>query len=129
MVILCFLILLGPHVLVTSSPDGCLSDGTVISAQKISNSYGALSSFYTPEGSDTFGLSPSSLGDLDGDGVVDLVVGAYLDDDGGTYAGAVYILFLTTDGLTKSAQKISNSYGGLSSFYTLDSYDHFCPHF
>ena len=28
---------------------------------------------------------------------------------------------MTTDGLTKSAQKISTSDGGLSSFYTLDS--------
>ena len=35
-----------------------------------------------------------SLGDLDGDGVSDLAVGAWFDDDGGTDRGAVYILFL-----------------------------------
>ena len=34
------------------------------------------------------------MGDLDGDGAVDLAVGAREDDDGGTDRGAVWILFL-----------------------------------
>ena len=34
------------------------------------------------------------LGDLDGDGVVDLAVGAWHDDDGGFDRGSVWILFL-----------------------------------
>ena len=55
MAVLWVLVLLGPHVLVASSPDGCVSDGTVTSAQKISNSYGDLSPFYTLGSSDYFG--------------------------------------------------------------------------
>jgi|GEM_PF-6846935 len=43
---------------------------------------------------DFFGPSLSSLGDLDGDGVTDLAVGAQGDDDGGTGRGAVRVLFL-----------------------------------
>jgi len=40
----------------------------------------------------------TSLGDLDGDGVGDLAVGALGDDDGGSERGAVWILFLDGDG-------------------------------
>ena len=47
---------------------------------------------------DRFGISATSLGDLNGDGVGDLVVGASGDDDGGFDRGAVWILFLNTDG-------------------------------
>ena len=36
----------------------------------------------------------AALGDLDGDSVPDLAVGAYLDDDGTNNQGAVYVLFL-----------------------------------
>jgi hypothetical protein len=39
-----------------------------------------------------------NLGDLNNDGVVDIGVGAFQDDDGGTGNGAVYILFLKTNG-------------------------------
>ena len=42
-------------------------------------------------GSDYAGYTVGS-GDLDGDGVPDLLVGAYGDDDGGSGAGAVYLL-------------------------------------
>ena len=66
----------------------CVSDGTVTSAQKISNSYGGLSSFYALGNIDYFGTSSSGIGDLDGDGVADLVVGARSDDDGNSNAGA-----------------------------------------
>ena len=41
--------------------------------------------------------SAAPLGDLDGDGVNDIVVGAHLDDDGNNAAGGVYVLLL--DGL------------------------------
>ena len=54
------------------------------------------------------------IGDLDGDGVTELVVGAFLDDDGGTDKGAVYVLFMNLDGTVKSVQKISDTAGGFA---------------
>ena len=65
----------------------------------------------------------ASLGDLDGDGVADLAVGAYGDDDGGSGRGAVYILFLNADGTVKAETKISSTQGGLTG--PLDDYDYF----
>jgi len=68
-------------------------DGTVNGQQKISSTEGgftgALDNF------DSFGFSVGGLGDLNGDGVNDIVVGAFGDDDGASDAGAVWILFLT----------------------------------
>ena len=43
--------------------------------------------------SDQFGNSVSSSGDLNGDGFSDVIVGAYLNDAGGTDAGRAYIFF------------------------------------
>ncbi len=61
---------------------------------------------------DSFGFSSARLGDLDGDGVHDLAVGANLDDDGGTFTGALWILFMNADGSVRAEQKISASEGG-----------------
>jgi len=38
----------------------------------------------------------SSAGDINGDGVDDLIVGAHRNDEGGTYAGAAYVVFRKT---------------------------------
>jgi hypothetical protein len=65
------------------------------------------------ENADRFGRSVAGLGDLDGDGVPDCAVGARSDDDGGTDAGALYVLFLNPDGTVKAEQKISALEGGL----------------
>ncbi|MSR63650.1 MAG: PKD domain-containing protein, partial [Planctomycetes bacterium] len=62
---------------------------------------------------DQFGRATANLGDLDGDGVVDVAVSSNYDDDGGTNKGAVYVLFLNADGTVKSSQKISSTSGGL----------------
>ncbi len=72
---------------------------------------------------DFFGVSASALGDLDGDGVTDLAVGAYRDDDGGSERGAVWVLFLQADGTVKRHQKISDTEGGFTG--TLDDDDLF----
>ena len=61
---------------------------------------------------DQFGWSACSLGDLDGDGVTDLAVGALGDSAGGVYSGAVYVLFLNSNGTVKSSQKIAGGEGG-----------------
>ena len=74
--------------------------GEVLYHQKISDTEGG----FTGElgNGDWFGIGTAPLGDLDGDGVGDLAVGAVCDDDGGNGHGAVWILFLNTDGTIKS---------------------------
>ena len=42
---------------------------------------------------DNFGISVSTAGDVNGDGYADVIVGAYLNDAGGTEAGRAYIYF------------------------------------
>ena len=61
---------------------------------------------------DAFGASVANIGDLNGDGVTDLAVGANNDDDLGPQSGAVWILFINANGTVASEQKISNIQGG-----------------
>jgi hypothetical protein len=86
-------------------------NGTVKTFQKISSTQGGLQEG-TLANEDHFGASVVNIGDADGDGVVDIVVGAYGDDDGGTDRGALHVLFLNTNGTVKNQSKISNSTGG-----------------
>ncbi len=95
------------------------ANGTVQSDQKINASVGGLTG--PLDDNDQFGFSVANLGDVDGDGVTDIAVGAFRDDDGGTAVpfedserGAVYVLFMNTDGTVKSEQKISHTQGGLT---------------
>jgi len=66
------------------NPPVCFTDGAVKDAKKISMLYGNFSTFYTLDTLDYFGVSIAALGDVNGDGVGDLAVGSYRDDDGGT---------------------------------------------
>ncbi len=84
-------------------------DGTVDIEQKISDTEGNLPLTAVLDDNDQFGSAVAELGDLNGDGIFDIAVGAPLDDDGGTDRGAVWILFLNADGTAQSAQKISDS--------------------
>lgn len=61
---------------------------------------------------DRFSRDHDGAGDINGDGVLDMVVGARSDDDGATDAGAVYILFMNNDGTVLDNQKISMVEGG-----------------
>ncbi len=88
------------------------TDGTVKAHQKISDTAGGFEGDL--DASDNFGRGLAHLGDLDGDGVGDLAVGAVNDDDGGSDKGAVWILFLNTDGTVKAHQKISDTAGGFT---------------
>ncbi len=86
------------------------ADGAVKSHAKISSTHGGFAGVLADD--DDFGHSVASLGDLDGDGVIDLAVGADEDTDGGASRGAVWVLFLNTDGTVKAHQKISSTSGG-----------------
>ena len=97
------------------------TDGTVKSHQKISDTAGGFTGVL--DDSDFFARSSASLGDLDADGVTDLAVGASLDDDGGTDRGAIWVLFLNSDGTVKSHQKISDTGGNFTG--VLDDGDSF----
>ena len=97
------------------------SDGQVDLSQKISDSAGGF-----PGGladNDRFGAAVTAMGDLNGDGLLDLAVGAPLDDDGGSDRGAVWILFLNADGTVLQTQKISDAAGGFTGI--LDDNDQF----
>jgi len=90
------------------------TDGSVLGADKISNTSGGLSA--SLQNGDWFGWSVCSLGDLDGDGTGDIAVGALNDSGSGFVAGAVYILFLNANGTVKAEQKISTNAGGFVGF-------------
>lgn len=86
------------------------TDGTVQSYQKIASGIGGFTG--TLNSGDFFGESVANIGDLNGDGIIDLAVGAYGNDDGGSARGAVWILFLDTDGTVKSQLEISDGNNG-----------------
>ena len=88
------------------------ADGSVKSHQKISSTMGGFTGQLDEK--DQFGQSIANMGDLDGDGVTDIAVGAERDDDGLEESGAVWILFLNNDGTVKSHQKISRTQGGFT---------------
>lgn len=100
-----------------------LFTGTKLSAQittqwgpdgyvRIENGSGGLVAALSP--GDRFSRDHDQAGDINGDGVIDLVVGARSDDDGATDAGAVYILFMNSNGTVQSNQKISQLEGGFN---------------
>ena len=47
---------------------------------------------------DRFGQGVASAGDVNGDGIEDLIVGAYASDANGSFSGAAYVIFGTRDG-------------------------------
>ena len=56
---------------------------------------------------DLFGWSAAGIGDLDGDGTVDMAVGAPGHHVGGTNTGSVYVMFMNPDGTVKGTAEIS----------------------
>ncbi len=69
-------------------------DGTVLRTMKISDTVGCLPA--TLDDGDQFGSGCAAIGDIDGNGTGDLLVGAPHDDDGGLNRGAAYIMLLTS---------------------------------
>lgn len=87
------------------------ADGTVKSEVRIGAQDGGFSG--TLDNNDRFGGSLVSLGDLSGDGVPDLLVGACGDDDAGTDTGTVWTLNLRASGTVQSASKYTAGGGTL----------------
>ncbi len=80
----------------------------VIGYQKINEIEGGFTGVLFQD--DYFGVSLDSIGD----GNIDIAVGCYRDDDGGNDLGAVYILFLNSDGTVNHEQKLSSTEGNLN---------------
>ncbi|MCV6629617.1 MAG: T9SS type B sorting domain-containing protein [Flavobacteriaceae bacterium] len=95
------------------------NDLSVNRFQKISETSGNFGAVLEFE--DYFGGSVCNIGDLDGDGIVDLAVGAYRDDDMLENSGSVYVLFLNRNGTVKRHQKISNSFGNMDRKLSVDA--------
>ena len=83
------------------------NNGTVFAQQKISFNIGGFSG--NLENGDHFGTAIANMGDLDGDGVNDLAVGTPGANDGGIDRGAVWILFLNSNGTVKNQIKIAQN--------------------
>jgi len=99
-------LLLPCFIILATGSHSLAQPGTVESHYKISDTAGACQRGTLLVG-DSFGV-PAAIGDLDNDGVDDLAVGAFRDDDGGLDRGAVWVLFLNENGTVKCSNKISD---------------------
>jgi hypothetical protein len=97
------------------------ASGRVIDQQKLSSLEGDFDGAIGA--GDRFGAALANAGDLDLDGIGELLAGAPGDDDGGTDSGAVWILFPGRDGKVNHTQKLSSLEGQLGA--TLASGDRF----
>lgn len=108
-------------ILLSAAPQAQLGPGTVARLQKISHTQGGRGPRL--DDSDQLGRAVTNLGDLDGDGVIDLAAAGHTDDDGGLDQGAAYILFMRSDGMVRETRKISELEGGFTG--RLDEGDQF----
>jgi len=67
------------------------------------------------DNNDRFGTAITYLGDLNFDFVADVAVSSYLDDDGSSNAGALFIIYLSAYGTVLSHAKLSSLSGDFTS--------------
>mgnify|MGYP002682495541 CR=1 FL=1 len=107
--------------------EGCVyvqllnADGSVKSLHRITEGSGGFTGLIGAGAQ--FGISVSAAGDVDDDGVEDILVGETNDSDGGGARGAVWVLLMNTDGTVKANQKISDTQGNFAGI--LDNNDNF----
>ena len=58
---------------------------------------------------DLFGYSIASIGDLNGDGTSDIIVGAPYDDAAGSDTGAIHVMFMNSNGTISDTIEINNN--------------------
>jgi hypothetical protein len=97
------------------------ADGRVRNQQKIADDTGGFSG--NLDNDDRFGSAVAAIGDIDGNGVEDIAVGAPRDDTNGTDRGAVWVLLLDADGTVRDQEKIADGAGGFRG--DLDNNDRF----
>lgn len=74
---------------------------------------------------DRYGMWITNIGDIDGNGVLDIAVGATKDEAGATLdTGAVYIHRLNSDGTVLGTTKIGEGSTGVTGLDNLDQYGH-----
>ena len=96
-------------------------NGRVDQEQKISSNAGNFDGNLDDD--DQFGSALAGIEDLDGDAAFDLAVGAPGDDELGSDRGAIWILFLDSEGRVRGEQKIAEGEGGFDG--NLDDGDRF----
>ena len=96
-------------------------DGTVKRSHLIDPGLGAFQGDL--QAGDRFGISVSSVGDIDGDNITDLAVGANGDDTGGPAHGAVWLLLLDPAGNVHAHCKLDDFTPGFAG--TLEDFDNF----
>ena len=88
------------------------ADGTVKSSHGVENGIGGFDG--TLAQGDRFGAALAAPGDVDGDGIPDLAVGAPSDPAFSPDPGAAWLLFLNADGSVRESRRISAGSGGLA---------------
>lgn len=97
--------------------------GSVIGEQTIASGVGGFTGLV--DDNDEFGASVTAIGDVNGDGVTDLAVGAPGDDKASiapVQIGSVWILFMNADGTVSGHNRIGDDTTPFLSLTTLDDF-------
>ena len=97
------------------------AEGKVRQQQKIAHDTGGFGGILSD--GDRFGSAVANIGDVNGDGIPDLAVGAPNDDKGADNAGVVWVLIMNLEGKVDTWQKLGNNTGGFGG--NLDADDNF----
>ena len=87
-------------------------NATADSLKKITKERNGFDGFIN--GGDQFGMDIAGPGDLDQDGVNDLVISAPYDDEGGLDVGGMWVLLMNPDGTVRTEKAINRLYGNFA---------------